>query len=116
MKMGGVNLNAAGQLAGIIKAKEQEIDLSSRIEPVAKTILTHRFNKPPMLEMMPNRRKPVTLNTDGTGNSRMDFRAGAFANSGITMDAPLGVRNRAALGLAGNADLVAGGGINYGNA
>ena len=28
MKMGGVTLNAAGQLAGIIKAKEQELDLS----------------------------------------------------------------------------------------
>ena len=28
MKMGGVTLNSAGQLAGIIKAKEQELDLN----------------------------------------------------------------------------------------
>ena len=113
MKMGGVNLNAAGQLAGIIKAKEQELDLSSRIEPVAKTILTHKFNKPTMLEMMPGRRKPVSLNTDANGMARMDFRAGAFAHTGITMDAPLNVRDRAALGLANNSDLAANSGISY---
>ena len=114
MKMGGVNLNAAGQLAGIIKAKEQELDLSSRIEPVAKTILTHKFNKPTMLEMMPGRRKPVSLNTDANGMARMDFRAGAFAHTGITMDAPLPVRDRAGLGLAGGqGSLAANSGISY---
>ena len=89
MKMGGVTLNAAGQLAGIIKAKEQELDLSTRIEPVAKTILAHKFGKPNMLEMMPNRRKAVTINTDGNGNPRMDFRAGQFAHTGVAMHAPI---------------------------
>ena len=43
MKMGGVSLNAAGQLASIIKSKENEIDINTRIEPVAKSILIHNF-------------------------------------------------------------------------
>ena len=99
MKMGGVTLNAAGQLAGIIKAKEQELDLSQRIEPVAKTILTHKFAKPPMLEMMPNRRKAVTITGNGDRMVAMNFRAGQYAGTGINMAAPVGVRDRTAMGF-----------------
>ena len=118
MKMGGVNLNAAGQLAGIIKAKEQEIDLSARIEPVAKTILTHKFAKPDMLEMMPGRRKPVTITTNNNGRASMNFKAGKFAHTGINMGQPAAARTLAQLGLAaggggGLANIAVGNGINY---
>ena len=99
MKMGGVNLNAAGQLAGIIKAKEQELDLSTRIEPVAKTILAHKFAKPPMLEMMPGRRKAVSVIGDGNRNVSMAFRAGQYDGTGISMAAPVGARDRTAFGF-----------------
>ena len=114
----GVNLNAAGQLAGIIKAKEQEIDLSARIEPVAKTILTHKFAKPDMLEMMPGRRKPVTITTNNNGRARMNFKAGKFAHTGINMGQPAAARTLAQLGLAaggggGLANIAVGNGINY---
>ena len=104
MKMGGVTLNSAGQLASIIKAKEQELDLSSRIEPVAKTILTHKFAKPNMQEMLPGKRKPVTLSAAANGNVSMQFKAGSFTDSGINMGAPLPARTLGDYGLgAGNA-------------
>ena len=114
MKMGGVTLNSAGQLAGIIKAKEQEIDLSSRIEPVAKAILTHKFAKPDMIEMMPGRRKPVTLQKTAQNEVQMNFKAGSFANSGINMGAPVAVRNLANMGFAANNAPYGFGGIRIG--
>lgn len=115
MKMGGVTLNSAGQLASIIKAKEQELDLSTRIEPVAKSILTHKFAKPNMQEMLPGKRKPVTLTANANGNVSMNFRAGSFANSGISMGAPMNARTMANYGLGANTNNVASGsGINYG--
>ena len=124
MKMGGVTLNAAGQLAGIIKAKENELDLSARIDPVAKTILTHKFAKPDMLEMMPGRRKPVTITTNNNGRASMSFKAGKFANTGIAMGAPANARSLIDMGLqnaggmaggaVGRANISVGNGIQYG--
>ena len=115
MKMGGVTLNAAGQLAGIIKAKEQEIDLSSRIEPAAKAILTHKFAKPNMIEMMPGRRPPISLVRNGQGQVSMQLTAGQYANTGINMRAPYGVAtiaNILSAGQGGNGNAF--GGINPG--
>ena len=106
MKMGGVTLNAAGQLAGIIKAKEQELDLSSRIEPTAKSILAHKFSKPNMVEMMPGRRPAISLVRNAQNEVSMNLTAGQYANTGIAMRAPYAVRNVAGLIGGGNADAV----------
>ena len=92
MKMGGVTLNAAGQLAGILKAKEQELDLSTRIEPVAKAILTHKFAKPNMVEMMPGRRQPISLVRNAQNEVSMNLTAGQYNNTGLTMRRPYNVR------------------------
>lgn len=113
MKMGGVTLNAAGQLAGIIKSKEQELDLSGRIEPVAKAILSHKFAKPNMLEMMPGRRRPVTLTRDANRNISMSFKAGKFANTGIDMGAPGGTQGVSALIAPANSTRAPTTGINF---
>ena len=94
MKMGGVTLNNAGQLANILKSKVQEIDINSRIEPVAKSIMTHEFSKPNMLEMMPNRRPPASLFHDATnGRVKLNFHAGTYAGTGLDMKRSLNHRN-----------------------
>ena len=85
MKMGGVTLNAAGQLAAVIKQKEQELDISARIDPVAKSILVHKFAKPAMTEMLPGRRNAVALVRDNQNNVKMSFKAGYADTQEINM-------------------------------
>ena len=85
MKMGGVTLNAAGQLASVIKQKEQEIDINSRIEPVAKSILLHKFSKPQNIEMLPGRRKAITLTRNANNRVAMEFKASEPANTALSM-------------------------------
>ena len=92
MKMGGVTLNAAGQLANVIKQKEQELDINTRIEPIAKTILLHKFAKPNMVEMLPGRRVPATLTRNAQGAVALGFKASEPANTGIAMGAQVAAR------------------------
>lgn len=94
MKMGGVTLNNAGQLASVLKNKVQEIDINSRIEPVANSILKHEFSKPNMLEMMPNRRPPASLfHNAQNGRVSLNFHAGHYEGTGLAMKPSLNSRN-----------------------
>ena len=94
MKMGGVTLNNAGQLANVLKNKVQEIDINKRIEPVASSILLHEFSKPNMQEMLPNRRPATTLFRNKTdGRVQLNFHAGAFKNTGLDLQHSNAARN-----------------------
>lgn len=86
MKMGGVTLNNAGQLANVLKNKVQEIDINKRIEPVATSIMLHEFAKPNMQEMLPNRRPATTLfRNKEDGRVALNFHAGSFKNTGLNL-------------------------------
>ena len=106
MKMGGVTLNSAGQLAQVIKQKATELDLSKRIEPVASEILKHEFGKPNMLELAPQRRTAVYTENDGKGALQLHLAAGSFAGTGLDM--------RPSSGVNTSSDKYTGGGIKYG--
>lgn len=96
MKMGGVTLNNAGQLANVLKNKVQEIDINKRIEPVATSILLHEFAKPNMQEMLPNRRPATTLFRNKTdGRVALNFHAGAYENTGLDLQHSRAPRNLA---------------------
>ena len=86
MRLGGNNLAVASQLAQIIKQREQQLDLEERINPIARAVLRQKYMNPAMQEMMPNRRKPVVVNTNGNNIGQLTFRAGKFNGSIPTSD------------------------------
>ena len=86
LKMGGVTLNNAGILANTLKSKVSELDIRSRIEPAADTILSHEYAKPTLRELAPGRRFAVKLDPKGdAGDPRigLDILAGKFRQTGI---------------------------------
>ena len=94
MKMGGVTLNNAGQLANVLKNKVQELDINLRIEPLATSILKHEFSKPNMQEMFPNRRVAASLFKNAEDNRvALRFHAGTYEHSGLDMKRSLPPRD-----------------------
>ena len=88
LKMGGVTLNNAGILANTLKSKVSELDIRSRIEPAADSILNHEYMKPTLRELAPGRRAAVTLNPSGTEADpryQLDILAGKFKKTGIVI-------------------------------
>lgn len=86
LKMGGVTLNNAGILANTLKSKVSELDIRSRIEPAADSILTHEYAKPTLRELAPGRRFAVKLEHGGSKNDprvSLDILAGKFRQTGI---------------------------------
>lgn len=86
LKMGGVTLNNAGILANTLKSKVSELDIRSRIEPAADSILTHEYAKPTLRELAPGRRFAVKLDHKGTKDDPrvgLDILAGKFKRTGI---------------------------------
>ena len=86
LKMGGVTLNNAGILANTLKSKVSELDIRSRIEPAADTILTHEYAKPTLRELAPGRRYAVKLDHAGSQHDpriSLDILAGKFKKTGI---------------------------------
>ena len=113
MKMGGVTLNNAGQLANVLKNKVQEIDINKRIEPVATSILLHEFAKPNMMEMLPNRRPATTLfRNKGDGRVSLNFHAGAFENTGLDLKHTNPARNLTSI-IGQKQEVAAGTGTQY---
>ena len=88
MKMGGVTLNSAGQLAQVLKQKASELDLSKRIEPVADSLLRHEYGKPTMVQLRPNKRVAVSKESTNEGGVSLKFNAGTFADNALDLQAP----------------------------
>ena len=86
MRLGGNNLTTASQLAELIKSKEAQMDLDTRIEPIAETLLNEKYARPNLIELAPRRRQAVALTVDRTTNvGRLDFKAGRWNNSNIKL-------------------------------
>ena len=86
MKMGGVTLNNAGILANTLKSKVSELDIRSRIEPVADHLLRHEYAKPTLRELAPGRRNALSLTSNGDKADprfQLDILAGSWADTGV---------------------------------